>query len=376
MRRDLAERLLAKIMGWTDEDKATECAYLEAFANYKYDEYQQYRPGRRFLESLALWLRQFKPGDERQIAYKFVHDRVVFISEAEMNHLVELAFPTFLRPHLVELTAQELKIPSFRVRKIIDSTSYKEHQRRVLFLGLSDGARTGQFRRANWRDVTNEQIWHAYDISPDKAEDLKQELGKDIADMNEDECADNSQVNSFFETVVLLDDFTASGTSFLREEGKSDWKGKIHKVLDMLETDKDGLGSLVCWPKVKVIVILYVAAPQAIDYLRPLLDERGSACGGIELHVVHRLGQEQKLALPQDKGILSLVENDENWDESADDKHTKVGGKSCRAGYAGCALPVILSHNTPNNSIFLLWAEERRKIQGLFPRVSRHRTFG
>jgi hypothetical protein len=29
-------------------------------------------------------------------------------------------------------------------------------------------------------------------------------------------------------------------------------------------------------------------------------------------------------------------------------------------GYANCALPLVLEHNTPNNSISLLWADRRR----------------
>ena len=102
MKRELAERLLAQIMGWaTPEEMAAERAFLEAFGAYKYDEYQQFSPGRRFLESLALWLRQFKPGDERRAAYDFVKQRLVFISDAEMNHLVELSFPTFVRSQVL-----------------------------------------------------------------------------------------------------------------------------------------------------------------------------------------------------------------------------------------------------------------------------------
>lgn len=375
MQRNLAERLLAKIMSWTNEKKAAECAHLEDFANYKYDEYQQYRPGRRFLESLALWLCQFETENERRIAYEFVLDRIVFISEAEMNHLVELAFPTYLRPHLFNLVAQDLGISSFHVKKIANSVSYKQHRRRTLVLGMSDGARTGQFRRANWCDITNEHIWHAYEISADKAEDLRQELEKDIASLNEEVSEGNPQSEASFETIVLLDDFTASGKTFLRKE-KGKWKGKIHKVLKMLEDKNEVLDSLMCRSDIRVIVIFYVATTQAIECLKRLLKKRGFARGKVEFHVVHCLDSGQKLTRSRDKGILSLVMNDKYWDESADDKHARIGGRSCRKGYAGCALPVILNHNTPNNSIFLLWAEESRKIQGLFPRVSRHRTFG
>jgi hypothetical protein len=68
MRDELAEALLAKVMNWSDEEKARERPVLQDLARYKYDEYQQYAPGRRFIESLALWLRQFETIDERRTA--------------------------------------------------------------------------------------------------------------------------------------------------------------------------------------------------------------------------------------------------------------------------------------------------------------------
>jgi len=54
MRDALAERLLANVMKWTPEDVALERPVLQALAALKYDEYQQFSPGMRFVESLAL----------------------------------------------------------------------------------------------------------------------------------------------------------------------------------------------------------------------------------------------------------------------------------------------------------------------------------
>ena len=46
------------------------------------------------------------------------------------------------------------------------------------------------------------------------------------------------------------------------------------------------------------------------------------------------------------------------YDPKIETKHTRVGGARCTGlGYAGCALPLVLDHNTPNNSVALLWAE-------------------
>jgi len=86
MRDLLAERLLGKVMNWTPEDVARERPILQALATLKYDEYQQFSPGMRFVESLALWLNQFTP-EEKVVVYQFVKDRLIFFSSAEMNHL-------------------------------------------------------------------------------------------------------------------------------------------------------------------------------------------------------------------------------------------------------------------------------------------------
>ena len=52
----------------------------------KYDEYGNFGPGAKFVESLAGWLQQF-PEKRRQLALDFVLDELVFISETEMSHL-------------------------------------------------------------------------------------------------------------------------------------------------------------------------------------------------------------------------------------------------------------------------------------------------
>ena len=371
MRRDLVERLLAQIMSWTDAEKAEERRALEAFAAYKYDEYQQFAPGRRFLESLALWLRQFESLEERQTAYDFVRRRLIFISDAEMNHLVELAFPFFVRPHLIDEAAKEESLATHRVKHILETRTYRTLLRQTLILGLSDGARTDRFRRANPMDISNEQIWHAYDVSDAKAEDLLQKLKKDLSVLYEEEPPKEALR---FRTVVLLDDFTASGKSYLLEDSAGGWEGKIAKIVQKLESD-EGLGSVVAEEAVKVIIIIYVAAPQAMDHIQNRIDRLSFYKGKIEFRVVHRLSAETRLGLQNDDGILGIANKDTHFDPKADAEHIAKGKSSTRLGFADCRLPVVLSHNTPNNSIFLLWAGAEHSVRGLFPRVSRHRKF-
>jgi hypothetical protein len=64
---------------------------------------------------------------------------------------------------------------------------------------------------------------------------------------------------------------------------------------------------------------------------------------------------------------------EQHYDAKAfEDEHTEKGGQGIKYGYAGCGLPVVLSHNTPNNSIYPLW-KHAPTLRPLFPRVIRHK---
>lgn len=108
MNNQLAEELLSKVMSWQPTDFNQVGLELQAMASYKYDEYQQFSPGMRFTESLASWLSQFTP-NERAQALDYVCKHLVFISTAEMNHLVSIAYPDCIRPLLLDLAARRLE---------------------------------------------------------------------------------------------------------------------------------------------------------------------------------------------------------------------------------------------------------------------------
>ena len=373
MQRDLAERLLARIMDWNDATKARERTRLELFAAYKYDQYQQFAPGRRFLESLALWLRQFDPGQERNVAYAFVRDRLVFISNEEMNSLVDLAFPTIVRPFLLRDAANETGISTFRSKAISSSESYRCLQRQTLVLGLSDGARTDRFRRVNAGCISHEQVFHAYDVSDKKAVDMAEKLYDDLGRLLDRE---PTPKEARFRYVVLLDDFTASGLSYIRRDDESGrWTGKIPKIVDELSRD-DGIGQCIAENNVRVLVVLYIGSRQAIEHIEESLHnisfEKGTS---VEIKVVFELGHATRLDPHDQVAFFGLLSKDEYFDERANDEHAAVGASSMRFGFADGRLPLVLGHNTPNNSIYLLWAEDGHEVLGLFPRVSRHRRF-
>src|SRR3546814_12324535 len=66
-----------------------------------------------------------------------------------------------------------------------------------------------------------------------------------------------------------------------------------------------------------------------------------------------------KLRQGQDDAMLALCEK--YYDHGLYLRLIEHAGeaeqKDLKLGYADCALPLILEHNTPNNSIPLLWAE-------------------
>ena len=122
-----------------------------------------------------------------------------------------------------------------------------------------------------------------------------------------------------------------------------------------------------------MIVTLYVASEQARAYIAPAIADLGFAKGTVEFEVVHQLDPTTRLDDDDDAEMLALAHQARYYDPDVDDEHGKVGGTTKQLGFADGRLPLVLSHNTPNNSMYLLWAEDMLLNRGLFPRVSRHR---
>lgn len=366
MKDALAETLLAHVLGWGAAEVASERPRLQALASYKLDEYQQFSPGMRFVESLARWLHQFQSAEQRYAAYRFVMDRLLFFSAAEMSHLVESAYPDHVRPYIIRRAAATLRTPPRLVGRVVGSAEFRVEQRRCLFLGLSDGARIDIFRRAN-RELSHEQIVHTHELAPSRVKDCLDELGNDLGKMSH-----QGPKPWLFRTIVLLDDFSASGSSYYAlktSEGKPP-AGKIAKFYRRLTDWHDPLSRLVEFDDLEVVILLYVATEGARDYLRA----RSAQVWGRPCHVeiVQTIPASCRVARGSDAAMDTLIET--YYDHSVFDESMKKGGtEDARYGYAGNALPVVLHHNAPNNSIFLLWAYENLSVRGLFPRVQRHK---
>lgn len=368
MKTNTALRLLASVMGWSDEEALEEFRWMELMARLKYDDYREFLAGMRFLESLVAWLQQFEKTD-RAVAYGFVRKRLVFVSPAERQRLVELLYSTVIWPVLVKSAMQATGAKSWEV---LVNDNAKQHMKRdlrsTLFLALSDGARLDAFRHANAGRISNEQVVVTVEPSPDKCKDLLNELRKDLNDPG-----------ATFRRIVLVDDFTASGTSLLRDESGM-WKGKLPKFLGAIAD------VTLVDDQFELLVHHLIGTPKARDHLVAAIDgfraSQSTLWATVSNSVVPSFGllypDSLPLDLSMDPDFVALT--DVYYDAGIETSHTLKGGvKHLGLGYAGCALPLVLDHNTPNNSVALLWAETEegkhlgpRKMRPLFRRRQRH----
>jgi hypothetical protein len=365
MNQELALNVLSTIMSWDIERARKEDAWLRLMSRIKYDGYQDYLAGARFVESLANWLQQFD-ASERETAYHFIRNHLVYVGPAEIQHLVELTYPETVQPRLLAAVADRLRVPKYRVwAQAETAAAYELLLRKTLFLGLSDGARIDAFRRANVGLISNEQLVLATQIDEDKWEDLLKSL--------RDELQDES---ARFSYLYLLDDFIASGKTLLRkDEGK--WKGKLIKFWKsaqrVIETHFEQ-DFIVC-------VHHYIASHKVSAEIEERYKEALGELGDDNLfsRIEFTFGTVLPKNLPIDRERYGefIKLTDKYYDPDVETKSIRIGGTDARLGFGQGALPVVLEHNTPNNSIALFWAETNGEnghhaMRPLFRRRQRH----
>lgn len=103
MKYELAEQILKNTMThWSQIKMSDETKDIQIISEIKYDDYQQYTHGMRFVESLALWMRQFGNQIDRDCAYDLIKNKLIYISEEEMRQLVSDAFPIAMKKYLLK----------------------------------------------------------------------------------------------------------------------------------------------------------------------------------------------------------------------------------------------------------------------------------
>lgn len=357
MRSELAEELLHRLMGWDRANFQEKVRRLEALATYKFDEYGNFGPGVKFFESLAAWLDQLADETERAVALEFVLEHLVFISDAEMMHLIELVYADHIEPVLRKRVAGLLDGASpYEIRRIVEHQSFRSLRRRSLVLGASDGARLDRLRRSA-PFLSHEQFLQSPEPPVELVGPMRDELVKALRHHGLDS-------PPTFGHIFLVDDFAGSGRTLIRQkDGKL--KGKLVRLNAAI--DKLKAKELVT-EDIEVTIILYVASEQAREHVEETI--AGVSLPQWELRVVQELPGWRRVT-EVDREFADLAER--YYDEVLDDDHK---GRAA-LGYADCALPVVLSHNTPNNSVSLLWADTTQEEgslnrRALFPRYERH----
>lgn len=342
-------------MKWPEDRSRAEFAWLRLMARMKYDDYQDFSAGVRFVESLAKWLQQFD-APERETAYHFIRNQLVYIGAAEMQRLVESFFPATVQYHLLHRVAKQLGIPKYRVWSHPQGqATFDRLRRKTLFMGLSDGARIDILRHTNVGVISNEQVALTTQLDSDKWKDLLKKLRKDL-----------DQEDARFAVVYLIDDFMGTGTSFLRfDQDRQEWMGKLAKFRDSAQSAIRDPGSDRPFEEGwELCAHHYLASHKAAGDARARTEEAADVLrtalsfSSIQLSFGLILPE----GLPVDATPSSNAElialTQKYYDPILRSEHTDVGGVThLGLGYGGCALPLVLEHNTPNNSVALLWAE-------------------
>jgi hypothetical protein len=387
MNSNLASLLLSSVMSWDYVGLNSERPELEFMGSMKYDAYDRFMPGTRFMSSLVQWLNQFDEED-RATVLNFVKKKLVFISSPQMNYLVDLLYDSKIRPILLRKATENAQTPSYILCNKKVQKQFEIEKRSSLVVGLSDGAHTDILRRS--AGFSNEQVLTNYYPDGKKLKDM-------LKDLREDKKLEGVE-NVYFRNIFLIDDFTASGKSFVRYDEKAKkFKGKLSKIIDELyatniepteEEKKKGKKEELHMsylldanqPEIHIDILFCMATQKAEDNIRKSLDDflEKRSYGKIRyhIHVVQKLDESLSRDITGDPDLMRVLEKPKYLHQNLkDDTAYKVGSVNRPyLGFDECALPVVLSHNTPNNSLPILWqdTDDEKQFKGLFPRISRH----
>jgi hypothetical protein len=412
MKRELALQLLRRILDdppWTEDRLRETVEQLRVLAEHKYNKYEMYQPARSFFESLYLFLARLRP-EHRTAALEFTRDNIVFVSREEFQQLAHILYYDRIRQKQLDFTAALSGLPRHRLRQLSESPIFKRLQRASLYVGLSDGARIDYFRRQNL-DVNNEQVLAAYYAGEEKITDVGRKLAEALG-----------ETDAKFDCLFLLDDFCGSGRTLLREvavaglaihvvipnelQGRLKYDPKkrqlewnyrgaieekelvslrsisadpiylaaVEQLADKCRTaETEVRGALVRIAKelllqlvsdhAKVYFSPLLATQYALGRLQPLLHRLPAPLDRLELLPGAVLSDGARIR--PGEGVISEI-CEQYYSSELEDEHTGY----VKFGYDGCGLPLILHHNTPNNSLYFLWA--RKWKDPLFVRYERH----
>lgn len=460
MEEDILFKVLTKLLNWSEgEDQDQKVPKLRKY-NYliesKFNTYQQYNSGIKFYESLCIWLQNFEK-DDREPLFNFLLEHLVFFGPLEMQELIEIAAKDRI-PQIIESISNKTNV----IETISEYTLFRklEHReiqkRKCLYLGLTDGAYIGDFRRKS--NITNEQIVSYYSFDTEKAIALSKDLAKDLGELS---LEGSLEFSHGYDTVFLLNDFSASGNTifrrisevdieisnreklekkvfdsrildnfwfeppkspqslkfngmmededkqtllanyplleneiealFIKSQSSQNNAGQLVKVVERItkyrdsefddnvnyeDSDKEAISKLFSNGIIRIYIYLYLITRKAYETLSErvkLLFDSAEFEIYIEAsyildHKIHDLLEE----MPHIDKIITRYYS--RIHDEIMDRHKRIGGAEVKYGFNNCGLFLILYHNTPNNSLPLLWYSSKSigTYEALFERVDRH----
>jgi hypothetical protein len=333
---------------------------LAILAEYKYDHYELYSHGKKFLDSLFGWLRQFE-AEDRLDALLFVRHKLVFVSQRELQDLNRFLFFDKIVPAILRIIIQREDLGPFEMG-VAYNNFFEKYLRRCLFVGLSDGSKIDYFRRQH-------QILNQEQVIPYYKTDASEYVTRLREDLRDEQAS--------FEIIFLIDDFTASGYTMINRHrdpstGKDSFDGALMRFARRHEQILDSAS--------QVFLCHYVATEAAHRHVTDLANRIPEYRG--KFQTLSALPLSPSLSIRNNSSDIinqSFSRICEAYYSDAFESINTKKGRGIKWGFGEQALPVVLYSNAPNNSLYPIWLERSGNeappsFSALFPRVDRHKA--
>jgi len=323
---------------------------LRFMAKYKYDSYEVYSAGKRFLPSLLEWLSQFRKNGEKEAGLIIVRE-LLFLSRTEMQELSRVTYQNIL----LEMMDEIIRVQG--LNRFDYATAFDRLDpflEKCVFIGMSDGAQIDYFRRHSGGKIRNEQAVPYYKVDEEE-----------------------KQFHSKARYAFLLEDMCGSGTTFLRTEnahGRINIVGQFPRFLKKWSkfTSFDAIyycPYLIAEKGLRRLSMLSVGPKRIVDRRRKL---RFKIIPGMIIPETYSIlnPHNEMFSNAERHRIMKLCNN--YYDREVEDEHTLKGG-GCRFGFGGIGIFLVRYNNTPNNTPSILWhANLAKGRKPLFRRLARH----
>lgn len=377
MRFNLAKQFLTQLMKWDDIEATEHLKEIDLMSDIKYDSYDQFMPGIKFVGNFYLWLSQFEDIDDRKLMYEFVKKYIIYINSTQISHLIDLLYSTKIIPAIRQKVVEDfrnhgLTVNKYNYKRLDNAAEFKSHKRKTLFIGLSDGSHIDIIRRNSYLD--NDQVLTNYYPDDTKIKELAEELekSKDLVEGSEKK----------FESIALIDDFTASGSSFIRIKDDGTFAGKLPKFFKAIYSKEEFKKLLI--DGFDIHLYFLIATKSALDHINAMLEQykKQHRDLNVTLECVQMLYEDAKFTShtgTEALAIQKIISQKRYINEPALTRAYKesypAGNTDYHLGYRQCALTIVLNHNTPNNSLPIIWQPKREagdRLYPLFYRITRH----